>query len=86
MLFPFDEDKYAEIEGLNDIYYKYSCGPKYKTWEKVLEKMFALLKDDTEKTNRENLRKVFHLYNDGNNCRRVFDATMQVMKKKNGFN
>lgn len=41
-----------------------------------------LLENDTRKEEREKCRKQFHYYNDGKNCKRVYNMVMEILNKK----
>jgi CDP-glycerol glycerophosphotransferase (TagB/SpsB family) len=83
VLFAFDIEKYkTDDAGLNDFFWRIPGGPICTTWDEVMHETIGLLENDTWKEEREKARIEYHLYNDGNNCERVYRAVMNIISNK----
>lgn len=81
--FPYDIKEYeTDDAGLNDYFYDIPGGPLCYTWDEVLEETKSLLENDTWKEERERCREIYHQFNDGNNCERVYQAVMKIIRAK----
>jgi CDP-glycerol glycerophosphotransferase (TagB/SpsB family) len=81
--FPYDIKDYETADaGLNDYFFEIPGGPMCYTWDEVIDQTVALLENDTWKEERERCFKFYHQFNDGNNCKRVFDETMKLIGRE----
>lgn len=79
VLFTYDIEKYRKTDaGLMDYYESIPAGPFTYTWKETLEKSFELLTNDTWVEKRCICRNLFHPYDDGNNCKRVYEAVIKL--------
>ena len=88
--YAYDIEHYKNQDGgLADFFFDMPLGPICMTWEETLKEVSNLLENDTWKDKREQYRKVFHAYNDGKNCERVYNAVTEVLaqdKRNNVIN
>lgn len=84
IMFPFDYDAYQASEaGVYDFYLQNPVGPICYTWSEVIKALKQQFADGQEwMKNGEKARKLFHPYDDGKNCERVFKETMALLEKK----
>lgn len=84
IMFPYDYDAYQASEaGVYDFYQQYPVGPICYCWDDVIREAVTLLHNDSEWTRKEEeARKIFHPFDDGKNCERVFNATMKLLEEK----
>lgn len=81
VLFPYDIDDYKTQDGgLLPYYWEYQVGPMCYTWKDTIECVENLFKDDSWLDKRVTARKAWHKYNDGNNCKRVYDSVRLILK------
>lgn len=79
VLFNFDMDEYEKSVGLLDFYYNTPCGPFCRSWDDVLNNCKRLLENDTWEEKREKCRILMHPQEDGNNCKRVYEAIREIV-------
>ena len=84
VLFPYDLEHFRTSDaGLFDYYEGYPAGPFCFDWDQVVEQMMKLLDNDHEwEEKRETCRRLFHPFDDGNNCERVYEAAVSLVGKK----
>ena len=81
--FPYDVEDYKTADaGLNDYFWEIPGGPMCDTWDAVLEQAKALLDRDTWQEERERCRRIYHRFNDGNNCERVYQTVLKIIEEK----
>lgn len=81
--FCYDLDDYiAKDAELNDYFWDTQGGPMCRTWDEVISQAEALLTNDTWAEERERCRKVYHQFNDGKNCERVYQAVLNILEEK----
>lgn len=81
VLFPYDLENYREKDaGLLDCYESIPAGPFCYTWNEVLNSVVKLLKNDIWKEKRELCRRIFHPFDDGKNCERVFKCVKEIIQ------
>lgn len=82
ILFDYDIEEMCEREGgMLPIYNNFRFGPRCKTWDEVLNAVEDQLNEDKWKEKRNEDFKMIQTYNDGNNCKRVFDTIMSLYFK-----
>lgn len=82
VLFTFDLDDYSKNDsGLYKEFWEVPFGPFCYTWKETIYTSLALLKEDTWKEKRNVAREKFHKFNDGQNCRRVYEAVCEISEK-----
>ena len=82
MYFTYDYDEYINGDAglcydFNDITY----GPVCKTWDEVVECLSTIKPEDYAEL-REKQRARFCPYSDGENCQRVYETTLKILKIK----
>lgn len=83
VLFPYDLEKFKNKDaGLFDYFEMIPAGPFCYTWSDVMEQVVSLLKQDTWREKREACRMVFHPFDDGKNCERVYSVIVDKILKK----
>lgn len=81
VLFAYDIDRYrTQDAGLFDYYEEIPAGPFTYTWEETLNQVFSLLREDTWKKQRNLCRNLFHPFDDGKNCERVYQAVKALCR------
>ena len=80
--FTYDYDEYVSNDAgfcydFNDITY----GPVCKTWDEVVECLSTIKSEDYAEL-REKQRARFCPYSDGENCQRVYETTLKILKIK----
>ena len=78
VLFPYDIDSFRISDGLFDYYENVPCGPFCYSWDEVLDACTELLTDDNWAEKREKCRNIFHPFDDGKNCERIFNAIIKI--------
>lgn len=82
VLFPYDLDEFKETDaGLFDYFFDVPAGPFCYTWDEVVDSVVQLLENDTWVKEREVCRKMFHPFDDGKNCERVYEAVMEILAR-----
>ncbi len=82
VLFPYDLDEFKETDaGLFDYFFDVPAGPFCYTWDEVVASVIQLLEEDTWVEKREVCRKMFHPFDDGKNCARVYEAVMKILAR-----
>lgn len=79
VLFPYDLNNFKESDGLFEYYESMECGPFTYSWNETLAQCTEIMQKDNWYENRERCRKLFHPFNDGRNCERVYDAITNVI-------
>jgi CDP-glycerol glycerophosphotransferase (TagB/SpsB family) len=79
---PFDYEEYITKD--RELYYNYNevtPGPKCRNWDEVLD-WIVKFKENPKlfKEEREKIKKMFHKYQDGKNCERVFNEILNLDK------
>ena len=84
VLFTFDIEHYRSSDaGLFEFYEEMPVGPFCNTWEDVVSNVVTMLHDNSQwRDILEERRKVFHPFDDGKNCERVYNATIKLLEKK----
>lgn len=83
VIFAYDIDEYInEDAGLNDFFWDFPGGPMCYNWDDVVETAYNLLTNDIWKEERERCRKQYHYYNDGCNCKRVYDMVKNIASQR----
>lgn len=81
VLFTYDIEHYRnEDAGLWDFYEEIPAGPFTYSWDETLGEVFSLLKEDTWQMRRKICRDVFHPYDDGKNCHRVYEVVKNLCR------
>lgn len=79
---PFDKENYLQQD--RDFYFDYeevTPGPKANNWDEVLEYIRAFEKDKTlYEKERQQLKDRFHVYQDANSTKRVYEAIIDLLK------
>lgn len=80
---PFDYEKYITKD--RELYYNYNevtPGPKCKDWGEVLD-WISKFRENPElfKDRREKIKNRFHQFDDGNNCKRVYEKIIKTRIK-----
>lgn len=84
VLFPYDIENYKTADaGLNEYFWRIPGGPMCYNWDELIETTDSLLKNDTWKEEREKARVEYHLYSDGKNSQRVYNAVIDIINNKN---
>ena len=78
VLFPYDIDTFRKSDGLFDYYESIPCGPFCYSWNEVLIACTELFSDDRWAEKREKCRLIFHPFDDGKNCERIFNAIIKI--------
>lgn len=79
--FPYDYEEYVSGDaGFCYDYYDITYGPICKTWEEVVSAMATITPEDYAEL-REKQRARFCPHADGKNCERVYQATLDIIKK-----
>lgn len=82
VLFTYDLEHYRTSDaGLWDFFEEVPAGPFTFTWEETIQNVLSLLKEDTWKEKRNICRKMFHPFDDGKNCVRVYETVKEICAK-----
>lgn len=82
LYFTYDIENYTRDDGgLLDHFWTLSGGPFCNTWEEILNEMDIAFADDPWQDERERCRKEYHVFNDGKNCERVYNAVINWNSK-----
>lgn len=75
----YDMETYKQVDfGLCDFFEELPLGPFCYTWDETVREVLALLENDTWYEIREQRRKLYHSYEDGNNSARVYAAAKEI--------
>lgn len=78
----YDMEEYKQIDfGLCDYFESMPLGPFCYTWEETIQEVLNLLENDTWYEQREKCRKMFHPFDDGKNCARVYCEVIKLCNK-----
>ena len=79
--FPYDLEEYNSGDaGVLDFFYEIPGGPMCYTWEEVIDTAASLLANDTWKEERDHCCRLYHKYNDGGNCERVYLTVKKLLQ------
>lgn len=82
VLFPYDLEKFRHTDaGLFPYFEEIPAGPFCYTWKEVSDKVVELLNEDTWEEKREACRMMFHPFDDGKNCERVYNTVVNKILK-----
>lgn len=80
VLFTYDIDDYKEGDfGLDESFWTYPIGPFCESWDEVYSAIDDAFSLDSWKEKRDICKQVFHTYNDGNNCRRIYQWVTSLL-------
>ena len=82
IMFPYDLKSYqASDSGVLDFYSNIPAGPMCYSWNDVVNVLEEFVQDNIEnwKETAERARLIFHPFDDGNNCERVYNATRKMI-------
>lgn len=78
VLFPYDIESFRISDGLFDYFENVPCGPFCFSWDEVLNSCTELFVADTWEERREKCRMLFHPFDDGKNCERIYNAIIAI--------
>lgn len=82
LFYTYDYDKYINETGLYYNYEDVTPGPKCKTWDEIIEEISKQIKKDEWKDNRLECMRLFNDYSDGENCRRIWENTTDILNNQ----
>lgn len=84
LMFPYDLEEYKNSDsGLLSTYWEYPVGPMSYTWEETIKNALDLFEKDIWRERREQCRVLWHIYNDGHNCERVYETVKHILEGSN---
>lgn len=81
ILFTYDIDDYKRDDvGLDDSFWKYPIGPLCSSWDEVFTAIDESFSSDFWREKRRFCCEIFHDYNDGKNCERIYRWVLSIAK------